>query len=90
MVSFGQAAGMMDPVDPVMLQHRGHYLTKFSGSTYNADTSEYQKRAADVLEAIRTGVLKAGNHSTYAFEEIASAHHDFESRKTTGSLIVQL
>jgi len=90
MVSFGQAAGMMAPLDPVLLQHKGHYLTKFSGSTYNADTGEYQARARDVLAAIADGVLETGHHALYTLENVAQAHRDFEDRKTTGSLVIQL
>jgi len=90
MVSFGQASGMMEPIDPVLLQHRGHYLTKFSGSTYNEDTREYQQRAKDVLAAIEAGVIARGHHAVYPFAEVARAHRDMESRKSTGSLVLTL
>jgi NADPH2:quinone reductase len=90
MVSFGQAAGMMDPIDPVLLQHKGHYLTKFSGSTYNEDTAEYQKRAQEVISAIESGVIARGHHTVYPFADAARAHHDMESRKSTGSLVLVL
>jgi NADPH2:quinone reductase len=90
MVSFGQASGMMDPIDPVLLQHKGHYLTKFSGSTYNEDTSEYQRRAKDVLAAIESGVIVRGHCTVYPFADVARAHRDMESRKSTGSLVLTL
>ncbi len=90
MVSFGQASGMMDPIDPVLLQHKGHYLTKFSGSTYNEDTREYQQRARDVLAAIQDGVIARGHHTAYPFADVARAHRDMESRKSTGSLVLTL
>jgi NADPH:quinone reductase len=88
MVSFGQAAGMMAPLDPVLLQHKGHYLTKFSGSTYNADVAEYQQRAVEVLAAIKAGVLKRGEHKVYPLDQVAQAHRDLESRRSTGSLVI--
>jgi NADPH2:quinone reductase len=88
MVSFGQAAGMMAPLDPVLLQHKGHYLTKFSGSTYNADAAEYQQRAVDVLAVIKAGVLKRGDHATYTLDNVAQAHRDMESRRSTGPLVI--
>jgi NADPH2:quinone reductase len=90
MVSFGQSSGMMDPIDPVLLQHKGHYLTKFSGSTYNEDTQEYQRRAKEVLEAIEGGLIARGHHTVYPFAEAARAHRDMESRKSTGSLVLTL
>jgi NADPH2:quinone reductase len=88
MVSFGQASGMMDPIDPVELQHRGHYLTKFSGSTYNEDMGEYQQRAREVIEVIRKGILERGSHRVYALADVAAAHRDMESRHSTGSLVL--
>ncbi len=88
MVSFGQASGMMEPVDPVLLQHEGHYLTKFSGSTYNADTAEYRHRASEVLAAIQQGVFELGKHPVYKLADVASAHRELESRRTTGSLVL--
>jgi NADPH:quinone reductase len=88
MVSFGQAAGMMAPVDPVLLQHKGLYLTKFSGSTYNADVAEYQQRAIEVLAAIEAGVVKRGEHKLYSMDGVAQAHRDLESRRSTGSLVI--
>jgi NADPH2:quinone reductase len=88
MVSFGQASGMMEPVDPVLLQHEGHYLTKFSGSTYNADTSEYRHRASEVLAAIHQGIFELGKHDVYRLADVASAHRELENRRTTGSLVL--
>lgn len=90
MVSFGQASGLVAPLDPIELQHRGLYLTKFSGGTYNDDVDEYQARAKDVVAAIQQGVFELGRHSTYALDEVIRAHHDLEARKTTGSLVIQM
>lgn len=88
MVSFGQASGMMAPVEPVLLQHRGHYLTKFSGSTYNEDIAEYMARAHEVIEAIGQGIFGSGTHRTYALADAAEAHEDMESRRSTGSPVL--
>lgn len=88
MVSFGQASGLVDPIDPIELQHEGHYLTKFSGSTYNEDVGEYQARARDVIAAMEAGVFKLGNHMTYALSEAVQAHDDLENRRTVGSLVL--
>lgn len=88
MVSFGQSSGMVEPFDPVLLQHKGHYLTKFSGSTYNADVADYQRRAREVLDAIASGVLPVGNHTVYKLDDAVSAHRDFEERRTMGSIVM--
>jgi NADPH2:quinone reductase len=88
MVSFGQSSGMVEPFDPVMLQHKGHYLAKFSGSTYNADVDEYQQRIGDVLDAIGQGILPRGTHTTYRLDDVVAAHRDIEARHTIGSVVL--
>jgi len=88
MVSYGQSSGMVAPLDIVLLQHKGHYLTKFSGSTYNANTDEYQKRAREVVQAIEDGMIERGHHVVYPLAEVARAHRDLEERRTTGSLVL--
>ena len=90
MVSFGQASGLVDPIDPIELQHRGLYLTKFSGGTYNDDVDEYQARARDVISAIQAGTFELGRHTVYGLDEVVKAHHDLEERNTTGSLVISI
>ncbi len=88
LVSFGQAAGPLAPLDPIELQHRGLYLTKFSGGTYNEDVTEYQRRAREVLQAIGDGIFDLGGHTVYRLADAVTAHHDMEERRTTGSLVL--
>jgi NADPH:quinone reductase len=90
MVSFGQTSGVMDPIDPVMLQHNGLYLAKFSGSTYNAEPPAYQRRVAEVLEAIEQGVLVGEQGAVFSLDQVAQAHRDLEDRRTTGALVIQM
>ena len=88
MVSFGQTSGLVPPLDPVELQHKGLYLTKFSGGTYNEDLAEYHHRAKEVLAAIEAGVFELGKHRVYALKDVVVAHEDMENRRTTGSLVL--
>jgi NADPH:quinone reductase len=88
MVSYGQSSGMIEPFDPILLQHNGLYLTKFSGSTYNADTAEYQTRAHEVLAAIKNGIIRRGQPAVYPFADVARAHRDMETRRSVGSLVL--
>jgi NADPH:quinone reductase len=88
MISYGQTSGMVEPFDPVLLQHKGLYLTKFSGSTYNADVGEYRRRVDDVFTAMAAGILPLGTHSIYQLDDVVTAHRDFESRRTTGSVVL--
>jgi NADPH2:quinone reductase len=88
LVSFGQASGLLAPLDPIELQHRGLYLTKFSGGTYNEDVAEYQMRAREVIQAIEQGIFELGNHTVYRLADVVMAHRDLEERRTTGSLVL--
>ena len=88
MVSFGQASGLVEPLDPIELQFEGLYLTKFSGSTYNEYADEYQARAKDVVEAIAAGVFALGTQSTYGLDEVIRAHEDLEAQRVLGSLVL--
>jgi NADPH2:quinone reductase len=87
-VSFGQASGLVAPLDPIELQHNGLYLTKFSGGTYNDDVGEYQRRAQEVIAAIEQGVFELGNHMVYSLDDVIAAHQDMENRRTIGSLVL--
>jgi NADPH2:quinone reductase len=88
LVSFGQASGLPPPLDPIELQHRGLFLTKYSGGTYNEDVAEYQQRAREVMKAIQQNVFELGNHAAYPLGQVVAAHHDLEERRTTGSLVL--
>lgn len=90
MVSFGHSSGMIEPVDPIALQHEGLYLTRFSGSIYNADTAEYQMRAKEVLEAIKRGIIRRADHAVYPLSDIVRAHSDLEGRRTLGSPVLRV
>jgi NADPH2:quinone reductase len=89
MVSFGHSSGMIESFDPILLQHEGLYLTRFSGSTYNEDTAEYQTRAREVLEAIAGGIIRRAEHALYPLSDVVRAHQDMESRRTVGSPVLK-
>ena len=40
------------------------------------------------LTAIEEGIFESGTHRTYALADAARAHHDMESRRSTGSLVL--
>lgn len=88
MVSFGHTSGMVSPLDPVELQHNGIYLTRFSGSTYNARIEDYRFRAGEVIKAISAGLLSGANPTTYPLRESARAHRDIEERRTQGPVVL--
>src|ERR1019366_10548449 len=89
MALFGQSSGPVPPFDPNILNGKGSlYLTRPSLGFYVQTREELLWRAGDVLDWVASGKLKLRIDRTYPLEEAAAAHHDLESRKTAGKLVL--
>ncbi len=89
LVLFGAASGAVPPFDPIRLAQGGSLtLIRPSLGHYIADRSELLRRAADVLEWVRTKALETTVTARYPLAEVAQAHRDLEARRTTGKLLV--
>ena len=89
LVLFGAASGAVPPFDPIRLAQGGSLtLIRPSLGHFIADRSELLRRAADVLELVRTKVLETTVTARYPLAEVAQAHRDLEARRTTGKLLV--
>ncbi len=88
-VSFGTTTGAPPPVAAGTLQKMGSlYFTRPTLVTYTASTQELRDSAAAVFEMFRQGALKLSIHQRYKLDDIAKAHADLETGKTTGSSII--
>ena len=54
----------------------------------SASTNELRDSAAAVFEMFRKGALKLSINQRYELDDIAQAHRDLETGKTTGSSII--
>lgn len=89
LVLFGAASGPVPPFDPIRLAQGGSLtLIRPSLGHFIADRSELLRRAADVLELVRTKALETTVTARYPLAEVAQAHRDLEARRTTGKLLV--
>ncbi|OOY06969.1 quinone oxidoreductase [Thioclava sp. F36-7] len=89
MVSFGEASGPVEPVAVSSLGAKGSlYLTRPSIAHYTAKREEYEAAADNLFAAIRDGVVRAPEITTYALEDAAQAQSDMEARRTSGSVIL--
>ncbi|MEU4351780.1 quinone oxidoreductase [Streptomyces sp. NPDC023838] len=89
LVLFGAASGAVPPFDPIRLAQGGSLtLIRPSLGDFIADRSELLRRAADVLELVRTKALETTVTARYPLAEVAQAHRDLEARRTTGKLLV--
>lgn len=89
MVSFGQASGAIPPFDVGVLSTKGSlYLTRPTLMTYTATREELLSSAGELFEMVRKGAVMIEVQQAYPLQEVARAHRDLESRKTTGSSVL--
>jgi NADPH2:quinone reductase len=56
---------------------------------YTADPAEYQRRAADVFQALRIGYFQAAIGAVHELAHVATAHTDLSARRTVGALLLR-
>ena len=89
MISFGNASGLLDPVNvPKDIQPKGLYLTRPSIAQYFTNRKELQTGADEVFEKVKFGKIKIKISKEYKLAEAKKAHEDLEARKLTGPAIL--
>lgn len=88
-VSFGTTTGAPPPVAAATLQKMGSlYFTRPTLVTYTASTEDLRLSAAAVFDLFARGALKISINQRYAMKDIARAHGDLQSGRTTGSSVI--
>ena len=86
---YGEASGLVPPLDVRMLVMRGSlYLTRTGLDSYTATREEFLERANDLFAWMAEGSLRCPVFKTYPLAEAAEAHRAIESRGTTGKLLI--
>jgi NADPH2:quinone reductase len=89
LVSFGAASGPVPPFTLQELASRGSlYVTRPSLFTHIAKRESLEEIAADLFRMVESGKVKIPVNQRYALNDVAQAHRDLETRKTTGSTIL--
>ncbi len=89
MVSFGNASGLIDKVDPKKhIAPKGLYFTRPSIAHYTVTREELVNSANTVFEAIKTGKFKVKIFKKFALKDAVTAHEELEARKLTGPAIL--
>jgi NADPH2:quinone reductase len=89
LVSFGSASGPVPPFNLNELASRGSlFVTRPSVFNYTAKRDDLEIMAAELFGMIESGKIKVNINQRYALKDVAQAHRDLESRKTTGSTIL--
>jgi NADPH2:quinone reductase len=89
MVSFGSASGPVPPFSLNELQSRGSlYVTRPTLMSYAARREDLEAMAKSLFGVVSSGEVKIAVKQRYNLADVAQAHIDLESRKTTGSSIL--
>jgi len=89
LVTFGNASGAPDPVNPVELSAHGSiFLTRPMLFDYTATRPELLETANDLFDVVSSGAVKIEVNQTYALKDATQAHIDLVARKTTGSTVL--
>jgi NADPH2:quinone reductase len=86
---YGEASGLVPPIDPrELLFRKSLYLTRTGLDHYIADRDELRSRVDDIFRWVADGKLKQKIFRTYKLDEAADAHRAIESRATAGKLLI--
>ncbi len=89
LVLFGGASGAVPPFDLIRLSTMGSlYVTRPTLKDYVATRADLEQRARDIFRWVADGSLRLRIEHTYALSDVAQAHRDLESRRTTGKLLL--
>ncbi len=89
MASFGNASGPVPPFAIGALGPKGSlYITRQTLFTHIATREDTQTMADDLFAVVTSGAVKIRIDQRYPLADVAQAHRDLESRKTTGSTVL--
>lgn len=87
-VCFGSSSGPLPPIESSELAHRGSlFFTRPTIFTHIAKREALDAMAAELFDVIVSGKVKTNVRQRYALKDVAQAHRDLETRKTTGSTV---
>jgi len=88
-VSFGNASGSVEAFNINLLQSKGSlFATRPTLNTYAAKREDLLAIAGDLFGIVASGKVKIPINQRYPLKDAAKAHHDLESRATTGTSIL--
>jgi NADPH:quinone reductase len=89
MASFGNASGPVPPFAIGSLGNKGSlYITRQTLFTHIATREDTQVMADELFAVVSSGAVKIRIDQRYPLADVAQAHRDLESRKTTGCTVL--
>jgi NADPH2:quinone reductase len=90
-VAFGAASGEVAPIDPLLLMRKGSiHFTRTSLRHYTRARTDLESGAAELFDLISTDKVEIKTNKFCGLDNIATAHREIESRRMTGSTVVEV
>lgn len=88
-VLYGAASGPVPAFEPDLLNKKGClFLTRPSVFPHNADPAAFRANAADLFDAISSGLVTSHIGARFTLDNIGGAHSAAESRSTHGATLI--
>lgn len=88
-VSFGNASGVIEGFDVLLLGQKGSlYVTRPTLGAHINNRDTYLAMGENLFNAIEHGILKIAVNARFALKDAAEAHKALEGRKTTGATVL--
>jgi NADPH2:quinone reductase len=88
-VSFGNASGPIESINPNILQQKGSlYMTRPTLVHYTAKREDLLATAKELFDVVISGKVKIPINQKYPLKDAQKAHQDLHARETTGSTIL--
>ncbi|KAM0061795.1 putative 2-haloacrylate reductase [Helianthus debilis subsp. tardiflorus] len=87
-VAFGMASGEHEPLRFMQAAQKSIYYTAVSTYSYIAQRDKLLAASQELFSNIENGALGVRLYQTYPLSQVAQAHLDMESRKSTGSIVL--
>jgi NADPH2:quinone reductase len=89
MVTYGNSSGPPPAVSPLELIKRGSlFLTRPGLFHYIGKRADLEAGARELFAAVKSKAVRVRIGQTYPLAEVAQAHRDLESRRTSGSTVL--
>ncbi|PHH89947.1 hypothetical protein CDD83_4894 [Cordyceps sp. RAO-2017] len=88
LISFGNASGAVPPFSILQLGPKNVKLMRPIVNGYVAERSDLVKYTSELFGFVTSHKLNVAIHDVYPLDDVARAHTDIESRKTTGKLLI--
>jgi NADPH:quinone reductase len=88
-VSYGNASGPIEALNPNILQQKGSlYMTRPTLVHYTAKREDLLATAKELFDVVISGKVKIPVNQKYPLKDAQKAHRDLHARETTGSTIL--